>query len=101
MVLNVNALLTGAFKEIPELIYNKSLDLPRRTRQFAWRTRLEKVFSTAQIAVEVCRFLSCSRFLQSVIQPESNILKQFPLFEYFVSNLVRAPKMEEMLLSLD
>ncbi|CAM6112725.1 unnamed protein product [Calypogeia fissa] len=43
----------GGFKEIPGLVYSKSLDLPRRTRRFAWRTRVEKTSSIAQLAAEV------------------------------------------------
>lgn len=53
VIRNFDVLFAGGFKEIPDLVYSKSLDLPRRTRQIAWRTRLEKTSSLAQVAVEV------------------------------------------------
>ncbi|BBN07392.1 protein MpPTM1 [Marchantia polymorpha subsp. ruderalis] len=43
----------GGMKEIPELVYSKTSDLPRRTQQQAWRAKTEKISAVAQLAVQV------------------------------------------------
>ncbi|KAG6546832.1 hypothetical protein Mapa_011685 [Marchantia paleacea] len=43
----------GGMKEIPELVYSKTSDLPRRTQQQAWRAKTEKVSAVALLAVQV------------------------------------------------
>ncbi|KAL2628952.1 hypothetical protein R1flu_013638 [Riccia fluitans] len=43
----------GGLKEISDLICTKSTELPRKTLQFAWKARTEKVSAVAQLAVQV------------------------------------------------
>ncbi|KAG6528503.1 hypothetical protein ZIOFF_010678 [Zingiber officinale] len=59
----------GGFKRIPDICYSESLELPRRSRQFAWRAAVQMCKNTSQLALQV-RYLDAHIRWKDLVPPD-------------------------------
>lgn len=45
--------MLGGFRRIPGICYPESVDLPRRSRQLAWRAAVQMCKNASQLALQV------------------------------------------------
>ncbi|WOL11902.1 DDT domain-containing protein PTM-like isoform X3 [Canna indica] len=59
----------GGYRRIPNIVYPESIELPRRSRQFAWRAAVEMCKNASQLALQV-RCLDAHIRWKDLIPPE-------------------------------
>jgi len=52
----------GGFRRIPGISYNEGLEIPRRSRQYAWRAAVEMARNVSQLAVQIRNLDACIRW---------------------------------------